>query len=189
MISTDFRRFFGPDTRSRRRSRRPGLLARFARARGGLTAIETALIMPLFALMTFGLIEVGMLYFTAAALEGQVAEASRGVRTGNVQQAANPEAAFRDTLCNGGFGLVSCDDVIIDVRTFSRFSEVNYPSYYDEDGNAAGDQFLPGGPEEVVLVRVALRWELFTPLLSDGGGNSKLLTASAIFRNEPYLTS
>lgn len=145
--------------------------------------------MPLFALMTFGLIEVGMLYFTAAALEGQVAEASRGVRTGNVQQAANPEAAFRDTLCNGGFGLVSCDDVIIDVRTFSRFSEVNYPSYYDEDGNAAGDQFLPGGPEEVVLVRVALRWELFTPLLSDGGGNSKLLTASAIFRNEPYLTS
>jgi len=189
MISLRFWQFSGHLPRTRG----PGLLSRFARARDGLTAIETGLIMPLFLLMCFGLIEVGMLYFTGAALEGQVAEASRQIRTGNVQQAANPETAFRDILCNGGFGLVSCDDVIIDVRTFSNFGAVNYPSYYDEDGNPSGETFTPGGSGEVVLVRVALHWELFTPLLSellgDAGGQSKLLTGSAIFRNEPYDTS
>jgi hypothetical protein len=41
-----------------------------------------------------------------------------------------------------------------------------------------------------VVVRTAYRWRILTPFLAeylgDGGGSTKLLSASAVFRNEPY---
>lgn len=165
-------------------------LGRFRRARDGVTAIEAALVMPVFLLAAFGIIEVAMLYFVAATLEGQVGQASRQIRTGNVQQSGDPQQAFRDLLCGNLGGLISCDDVVVDVRKYANFGAVTYPTYYDEDGEDQGAQFTPGAPGDIVVVRVAYRWRLLTPLLGhvlgDGGGSSKLLTASAVFRNEPY---
>lgn len=165
-------------------------LARFRRARDGVTAVEAALVMPAFLLAAFGIIEVAMLYFVAATLEGQVGEASRQIRTGNVQQSADPQQAFRDLLCGRLGGLISCADVIVDVRKFGSFGSVTYPPYYDEDGEEDGAQFIPGAPGDIVVVRVAYRWRLLTPflgyMLGDNGGSTKLLTAGTVFRNEPY---
>src|SRR5438105_324243 len=76
-------------------------LRRLARSTAGLTAVETALVMPPFILLTFGLIETAMLFFVATTLEGQVAAAGRQIRTGNVQQAGAPLQAFKDILCGG----------------------------------------------------------------------------------------
>jgi len=162
----------------------------WARCRRGVTAIEAALVMPAFALMTFGIIETAMLYFAAAALEGQVGEASRQIRTGNVQKSGDPAAEFRNLLCDQLGGLVRCSDVIIDVRRFNSFNSVNYPPYVDEDGMPSDASFTPGGPGDVVLVRVTYRWQILTPFLAyhlgDGGTSSKQLQALAVFRNEPY---
>ena len=163
---------------------------RFLRARDGVTAIEAALVMPPFIFMAFGIIEVALLYFVAATLEGQVGQASRQIRIGSVQGAGDPQVAFRNALCDTLGGLLRCDDVVIDVRRYSSFAAVTYPSYFDADGQQQNAQFAPGAPGDIVVVRVAYRWQILTPLLSeflgDGGGQTKLLAASTVFRNEPY---
>ena len=166
------------------------MFARFARCRRGVTAVEAALVMPAFVLMTFGIIETAMLYFAAAALEGQVGEASRQIRTGKVQKSGDPNAQFRSLLCDKLGGLVRCDDVVIDVRRFNNFNSVDYPVYVDENGMPIGATFTPGGPGDVVLVRVTYRWQILTPFLGqylgDGGTTTKKLQSLAVFRNEPY---
>jgi Flp pilus assembly protein TadG len=163
---------------------------RFVRACAGVTAIEAALVMPPFLFVAFGIIEVALLYFVAATLEGQVSQASRQIRTGNVQQAGDPQQAFRDLLCGNLGGLVTCSDVIVDVRRYGSFGAVSYPPYFDDEGDADDAQFTPGAPGDIVVVRVAYRWQILTPFLAeflgDGGGRTKLLAASTVFQNEPY---
>ena len=155
----------------------------------GVTAIETALIMPPFLLLCFGIIEVAMLYFVATALEGQVALASRQIRTGAVQESGDPVGEFQKLLCQGTT-FIKCDDVIMDVRNFGSFGQINYPDYFDSEGNPAGNEFTPGGSGDIVLVRVAYKWEITTPFLNvylgDGGGATKLLHSAAVFKTEPY---
>lgn len=170
---------------------RHGKLFRAATAgrwRSGVTAIETALVMPPFLLLSFGIIEVSILYLAASTLEGQVAIAARQIRTGNIQSSGDPLADFRELLC-GGQTFVNCDKLIIDVRNFSSFGAVTYPDYFDEDGEAENNTFDPGGAGDTVLVRVAYQWQILTPFLAPylgDGGNTKLLHAAAVFRTEPY---
>lgn len=155
----------------------------------GVAAIEAALIMPPFLIMCFGIIEVAMLYFVATALEGQVALASRQIRTGTVQESGDPVGEFQKLLCEGTT-FVKCGDLIFDVRNFGSFGEINYPDFYDNDNQPNGNEFLPGGSGDIVLVRVAYKWEITTPFLDvylgDGGGATKLLHSAAVFKTEPY---
>lgn len=155
----------------------------------GVAAIEAALIMPPFLIMCFGVIEVALLYFVATALEGQVALASRQIRTGAVQESGDPVGEFQKLLCQGTT-FIKCDDLIFDVRNFGSFGEINYPDYFDENNQPNGNEFLPGGAGDIVLVRVAYKWEITTPFLNvylgDGGGTTKLLHSAAVFKTEPY---
>jgi len=161
----------------------------FRRCRRAVTAVEVALVMPMFAFTCFAVIETAILYFVATTLEGRIAEASRQIRTGNVQGAEDPLTAFREILCGETGSLVACDDVVLDVRSFGDFASVDYPGYVDEAGAAENAQFQPGGPGDVVLVRATYRWRIITPFLAYAladSGNIKYLSALAVFRNEPY---
>jgi Flp pilus assembly protein TadG len=163
---------------------------RLFRSKSGLTAVEVALVLPPFILLTFGIIETAMLYFIATSLEGQVAAAGRQIRTGNVQAGGSPIDEFKNLLCGGLGGLIDCDNVVLDVRNYPNWSNVTYPSFLDEDGNPSGNTFSPGGPGNIVVVRVAYRWTILTPFLGeffgDAGGQSKQLHSAAAFRNEPF---
>ena len=144
-----------------------------------------------FMLLMFGVMEMALLYFTATTLEQQVATSSRQIRTGEVQKAGDPLGTFRGLLCDGVVGFIDCvNDVVIDVRSFTNFNTVTYPDFYNSDGQAAGNTFVPGPSGAIVLVRVAYRWNLITPLIgqfiSDVGTNGKQLVSSALFRNEPF---
>jgi hypothetical protein len=50
--------------------------------------------------------------------------------------------------------------------------------------------FTPGGPGDIVLVQTFYQWPVWlAPLgfnLSNMSGDSRLLMATAVFRNEPY---
>jgi Flp pilus assembly protein TadG len=155
-----------------------------------VTAIETALLLPPFLLLTFGIVETAMLYFIATTLEGQVASSGRQIRTGVVQAAGTPIDSFKALLCGRLGGLIDCTNVIIDVRNYPDWNSVGYPPFLDADGNASGNAFNPGGPGAIVVVRVAYRWTILTPFLGqffgDGSGQTKLLYSAAAFRNEPF---
>jgi Flp pilus assembly protein TadG len=165
-------------------------LKRLARSKAGLTAIEVALVMPVFILLTFGIVETAMLFFIATTLEAQTGAAGRQIRTGNVQAAGSPIDAFKDIMCNGLGGVIDCDKVIFDVRSYSSFGGVSYPSFLNPDGTPNSPQFTPGVAGDIVIVRVVYQWDILTPFLGqffgDDGGQTKRLSSAAAFRNEPY---
>jgi len=171
-------------------SRAKHALRRLLASKRGLTAIETALVMPVFILLSFGIIETAMLYFIATSLEAQTAAAGRQIRTGSVQAAADPLQAFKDVLCGGLGGLIECNKVILDVRSYSSFGGVAYPSFLNPDGTPNNPQFQTGGPGDIVIVRVIYQWQILTPFLGqffgDDGGQTKRLSSAAAFKNEPY---
>jgi hypothetical protein len=79
----------------------------------------------------------------------------------------------------------------VDVRTYADFAAINMTSPIDSQGNINNNfVYQPGGPGDIVVVRLLYPWpvylQLWNPSLSDMKGNSRLLVATAAFRNEPY---
>lgn len=159
----------------------------------GAAAVEFALIAAPFFFLIFGLLEISVLFVMSTTLEHGIGEASREIRTGSFQQSGFNQAQFKQAVCDELLGLLNCDDNLsIDVRKFASFSSTTNDSPVDENGDFSDDdfQFDPGGPDEIVLVRVFYKWDLFTPVLSAPlkslSTGEHLLQASIAFRNEPY---
>ncbi|MEX2650539.1 MAG: TadE/TadG family type IV pilus assembly protein [Alphaproteobacteria bacterium] len=167
----------------------PRSIRRFVKASAGVTAVEFAMIAPVFIMILFGTLETSIMYYVATSMEGEVQIAARQVRTGNIQNSADPLAAFRAALCSNLGNLATCGSLVIDVRTFPDFGAMDRPPLIDEDGNPQNENFEPGGGGDVVLVRIAYRYPIMTPFLGQfigtGGGHYDLYAAAA-FQNEPY---
>ena len=165
-----------------------------AHARSGSAALEFAMVAPIFFLMTFAIIETGVLYFSQATLQYAATDAARLVRTGQVQSGAMTQAAFRTQVCNRIAPLLACDtNLTIDMKAYpTGFGGANYTTPLDANGNLNPNQsnFQPGNAGDVVLVRVLFTWPVMTPVLTpfltNMSGNKHLLIATAAFRNEPF---
>ena len=107
--------------------------------RSGVTALETALVLPPFLLLCFGIIEVSLMHMAASNVEGQIAEAARLIKTGRIQGPAQ-KPAFKQAACGSAF--IDCEDLIVDVRSFPSFNAINFPNFVDDEGNAAGEHIL-----------------------------------------------
>jgi len=162
--------------------------------RHAAVAVEFSFVFIPFLIMFVGVIEVGLFFGTAVVLEGASTDAARLIRTGQIQDAADPVAAFEQQLCDTTSLLISCADIqyeVIDVPDNSFISaETNAPTF-DEDGNLVSSGFDPGGAEDVIIIRVVYRYEFLTPLLgelmeSSAGTNSSVLMSSVVLMNEPY---
>jgi Flp pilus assembly protein TadG len=165
---------------------------RFWRRREGATAVEFSLVaMPFFMLM-LAIFETTAVYFASSTLENAVNDAARTIRTGQAQVANMDAAQFRQMICDRVAALLKCDSsLVVDVRSFSEFDDVAFPSPLNPDGTLkTGQQFAPGGAGDVVLVRVYYAWPIVTPLiggtLANMAGNKRLVIAATAFRNEPF---
>ncbi|HEY9539847.1 MAG TPA: TadE/TadG family type IV pilus assembly protein [Kiloniellaceae bacterium] len=155
----------------------------------GSALIEFALIAPPFFLLLIGTLEVSMMFFASAVLEGATKEAARQIRTGQVQESADPLAAFQAELCGSMVGIIDCSKVVFNVKTFSSFSAVSMPIEVDEEGEVVNTGFLPGGSGAVTVVRSMYRWKFSTPLMETvmpSGLAGRLLVSTVAFQNEPY---
>lgn len=176
-------------------ARLSGAWQRFGRDERGATLVEFGLIAAPFFFLIFGLLEVCLVFIMSTVLEHAVAEASRPLRTGESQEAGVNEEQFRLTVCGELFGMLDCDGRLhIDVKTISGFSSAQNNMPLDANGDFSDDGFTyePGGPNDIVAVRVFYEWDLITPWISQPlanmAGNRHLLQASAVFRNEPFGT-
>ncbi|MEQ8301194.1 MAG: pilus assembly protein [Hyphomonas sp.] len=174
----------------------PRLMAKwnaYAQDRRGAAAVEFAMVAIPFFLLVFGLLEVCLLFIVSTVLEHAVQEASRQIRTGQAQESGFNEQNFRTSVCDKFFGLLNCDDGLhIDVKAIDNFGAANLTSPIDADGEFDDDGFEydPGGPNDIVAVRVFYEWNLITPVLTAPLANmadSKyLVQGNAVFRNEPF---
>ena len=93
-------------------------LAAAAKNGRGAVAVEFALLAIPFFVVLFGILETGYLFLVAIVLEGATADGARQIRTGFVQQSGDPLTALSTLVCDNMFNLVTCGDLIFDVRNF-----------------------------------------------------------------------
>ena len=165
---------------------------RFIRARDGAAAVEFALIATPFFLLIFATLEVALYFLGSTVIENGVNEAARAIRTGQLQQSGQTVEDFRGSICERISAVADCSRIQLDVRTFDSFSSSSNPSPLDANGeiNDSNFTFDPGGGGDVVVVRVFYDWQLLAPGVVSGmtnmSGNKRLISATAVFRNEPF---
>ncbi len=166
---------------------------RFARKNDGAVAIEFGLVAAPFLALVFAIIETAVVFFAGQALETAVSDTSRLIMTGQAQTAGYTQQQFKDQVCAKIYGLFNCSSGIsVDVKTYSSFASVSMAKPIKSDGtlNTASFTYSPGGPGDIVVVRLYYQWPVYVSLLGlnigDLSGNKRLIVASAAFRNEPY---
>jgi Flp pilus assembly protein TadG len=159
----------------------------------GIAALEFALVGIPFFFLIFGLLEVSVRFIMSTVLEHAVSEASRQIRTGQLQQGGFGQVAFKTMICDELFDLLDCDSKLrLDVKTFDDFTSTNTPDVIDGGGDLddSAFEFSPGDPNEIIVVRVFYEWNLITPVMSaplaNMSGSRRLLQSTAVFRNEPF---
>jgi Flp pilus assembly protein TadG len=174
---------------------RKSLFARFKKSESGVTAIEFAFVGGPFLYLLLVIFETSIMLFSEYTIENAVAQAARQIRTGQAQNTGMTKGAFKGLVCSNVPAYLDCSTKLnIDVRKFTTFAAVSMPAALDSSGNLStsvttGAQFQTGGPMEVVVVRTYYTWSLVVPgisQLANMGGDRRLLTSGAAFRNEPY---
>ena len=169
-------------------------LRRFRRSRRGSTAVEFALVAPVFFALLFAIIETAMVFFASQVLETITSDSARLIMTGQAQTAAMDQATFKNVVCAHIPALFTCGNFKIDVETYASFSAANASAptlTFNANGSVANTwQFAPGGPNDIVVVRAMYQWPVFLgPLglnLSNLSNGNRLLVGTSVFKNEPY---
>lgn len=171
---------------------RRGLIRRFRRDSKAATAVEFGLVsVPFFALL-FAILETFLLFFASQTIETATDRAGRLIRTGQAQVGGLSEADFKAAVCDALNGLFNCEDgLIVDVRTYAQFADVDLGQPIDEEGNLIDDtEYQPGEGGDIVVVRAFYEWPIHTNLLGLGLANlangKNLIAAATAFRNEPF---
>lgn len=175
-------------------TRRDGVVARWQADTQGATAIEFAMVAGPFLMMLFGIIGVGLYFFTTFTLENAVEQAGRLLRTGQAQQAGYTAAQFKAKVCEYVPGFVDCDGKLrVNVLSYPDTTNItadSLPTCLAEGGLSNGTQFDMGAASEVVLVWVCYEWEMAAKIpflrLGDMANGSRLIQATTVFRTEPF---
>jgi Flp pilus assembly protein TadG len=167
-----------------------GAIRRLVRQQDGGAAVEFGLVAAPFLALVFAIMETAVIFFAGQVLETAVADSSRLIMTGQAQNGGFNAATFKSAVCAKIFGLFDCQNgVYVDVQKFTSFASVTNPSPVDAQGNfTPPSNYNPGGPGDIVLVRLFYKWPVYVSLLglSNVNGGTHLLSATAAFRNEPY---
>ena len=145
--------------------------------------METAIGIVLLLVLTFSVVDAGMLFFAYLTLQNGVTEATRFAVTG--QQAQDP---------NDPGNLLSREDTVRRLVKASTpglgIRDDNEIDFQDVTNGPPGPRGM-GGPDSVIQVTVTHQWQLLSPLFWPfvGNGGRITLRASATMKNEPFPSS
>lgn len=178
----------------------------FRKDQSGSTAIEFAMLAPLFLGLIFSIFESGYFYYQQAVIEDVANRATRTIRVGAAPSASYQASSsigcqtgkdcFYQTICSPLRWFGNCSqNLSVDVKTFNSFTELNNdltsascPSDSTYDYNVQA--YDPGQELSIVRVRVCYLVRTFNPglgmKLSRTSGNRRKVISVSIIRNEPY---
>jgi Flp pilus assembly protein TadG len=171
-------------------------LRRFSRNRRASTAVEFALIAPMFFALIFAILETALMFFAGQILEIGTQDTARLIFT-NQAQGVLSQSQFHDTLCTHVSVLMSCSNLYVDVKAYPPNTLIPAADLADPitscTFNSGGFTYQTSSPGYTVLVHAYYQWPLFVTGLGYNIANigcgtsnsSKLLTATAAFRVEP----
>ena len=170
-----------------------GFVRLFARAQDGATAVEFAMVATPFLALLFAILETALVFFAGQTLEAAASNSARLIMTGQAQTASYSKDDFKTAVCNYLSGaMFDCTSgVYIDVKSYSNFAAINTaPPVTNGQLDTSNMAYTPGGPGDIVVVRLYYQWPITVSLLGDNlatlSGNKRLLIATSVFRNEPY---
>jgi len=171
--------------------RRLPLVCRFIQQEEGVAAVEFGLVAAPFLALLFAILETALVFFAGQALETAAASGSRLILTGQAQTQGFDAARFKGAVCSRISGLFNCENNLhIDVQSYRSFAAI--PSGLPIKDGELSNQFIyqPGGPGDIVLVRLMYEWPVHVSLvgltLANMSGGRRLLMSTVAFRNEPY---
>ena len=159
----------------------------------GAVAIEFGLVAVPFLALVFAIIETALVFFAGQVLETAAADSARLILTGQAQTQGLNQTTFKDAVCGMVHGVINCGTGLnVDVRSYTSFSNITLSNPVDSNGNLINNfTYQPGGPGDIVVVRLMYQWPVYVSLLGLNGlsnmsSNNRLLISTVAFRNEPY---
>jgi Flp pilus assembly protein TadG len=170
------------------------VVSRWRADRSGATALEFAIVALPFVMFLYGIIGIGLFFFTTFALENGLEQASRLIRTGQAQKANMTDVQFKNTVCSLIPGFVDCQNkLLINVRSFPEADMTPVVARSECLANGALTNlttYSPGAANQVVLITLCFEWEFANKIpflrLGDMSSGSRLIQATTAFRTEPY---
>jgi len=168
-------------------------IRRFWTNRDGAAALEFAIVsIPLFALILASL-QTAIVFFENEALQTATYKAARQLMTGNAQEAGMSQSQFQNVVC-GYAPSFTCGNIMVDVESASSFSSIStsplQPTYNGSGQVTSTWTYSPGGPGDIVIIRVMYDWPVVGgPLgfnLGTQANGTYLLVGTAVIKNEPY---
>jgi len=170
----------------------------FLANRRGASAVEFALVAPIFIALMLSIIEAGFFYFVDSAATEATAKASRLIRTGQAQNGIDPDAFF-DEVCNVVKSFGDCNKrLTVDVTSFDNFSDLaadltDIDCRDSANPSIAGSQFTAsdyGAQRDIVRVRICFLHRPVNPALGlklqKNADGFREMIAISVFRNEPF---
>ncbi len=157
-----------------------------------------------------GVIELTMVLFVSALLEGGLREASRVGATGFAPEGSDRLTNILNIIEDNTIGLVEMSDVELETLVYNSFDSVGAGEqrvdedpcpetldggvcFIDSNGNGQFDEDFGepglGGSNDIVLYRLSYDWPSITGYLGTvfGGDDQKItLEAAVAVRNEPF---
>jgi Flp pilus assembly protein TadG len=170
-------------------------LSRLRSARGGATAVEFALIAPVFLATLIAIFEVALFLFAQQYLQTAATEAGRQFMTGQVQGSGQTEQQMiTNVICPQIQTLFDCNSVMVNVQSFSSFSNANSAKptlTFNAQGQVTNNwAYNPGNPGDVMVVQLIYQWPIvsgpFGYVLANLGNGKTEVVGVAAFRVEPY---
>ena len=167
-------------------------LARFARARGGATAVEFALIAPAFIALVIAIFQVAVYIFVQQSLQNAALSAGRLFLTGQAQTWS--QTTFKNYVCTNLLPtMFNCNSLIVSVQTYQSFAAANTtaPALYDANGNPITTwPYTVGTQNQIMVVQLVYPWSVVSgPLgftIANLPNNAAEMMGIAAFRVEPY---
>jgi len=164
-------------------------------AQSGVTALEFAIIAPIFFMFLFGIIETGAIFWGESTLFYATADTARMVRTGQLTGAITA-SQLKTQICSRVTGILTTANCTanlqVDMRSYGSFGASGTPSVTNADGtlNSGGMAVQSTSACQTVLLRAFYPWTIMAPImrpmLQTMPGGIHLMYSAAAFRTEPY---
>jgi Flp pilus assembly protein TadG len=165
---------------------------RALRDRTGATAIEFALVAPVFISLALATIQSAVIWFAKTELQLATETASRLVFTGQTANAYASLSNFKTALCPNLPAVIQCNDVMINLTPQASISAVSTapPTLtYNPDGSVSNNfNYNPGASSQIMVLQVMYQLPVVAGPFFDFSTQSNgklLLVSTVVFQNEP----
>lgn len=161
----------------------------------GATALEFALVGPVFLLFVLFLLQLGLLVFYQEVLDYAAHSAARQIQVGSAQGKAATSADFVRSVVCPLLTAMSCNDIMVDVTRVNDFyasAQYTVTIPLDQYGNPApyALPFCVSGPNQMMLMRVIYMAPAaltpFFPATSWSRSNAVPVVSTAAFVTEAF---